>query len=251
MLRIRLILLSLLAVFAVGAIASASASAACLGGHLCVWEVQATEGGAYAKVAAGEKLNVEDESVAGAAGEFILKAGTAEVKCKKVESYGTIEETGKDIANVLRFTGCTTGLTGCKVKSKGTAKVEEIVSTKIKTQLVTRGTGNVLADEFKGKGAGEEFVTLEFGKKQKPLSFKMEEVCGGGYPATTQVIGEIAEEVINVAEVAGVTPAQVESIFPATQLAGNTLEAFGVAATLTGKTIQKLVPGEGFGSRGA
>lgn len=251
--RIRVLFVSLLAVFAISAVASASASAACANPPKCEWEQQATEKGAYALLAGTEKLNVE-----GSGGEFKLKAGTTTVTCTAATAFGFIEKEGKGTAQSLKFTGCTVKVgTGeaCKVKSRGTAKVGEIVATNAATQLVERGAAKTLANQFKGtkKGAEEEFVLLEMGKKRKAKTFKMEEPCTG-IPATTQVKGQVAGEAKNKVEVeneepANQTPEEVELNFPEPQLVGNTLEAFGVSATLVGKSTQKLVPGEGFGSK--
>ncbi len=97
---------------------------------------------------------------------------------------------------------------------------------KIPTVLVERG--GKLADEFKG---GAEFVTLEF----EPETGKS---CSE-YP-TTKVKEQVAAEVINLAN------GNVELNFPEPELAGNTLEAFGLPAKLVGKATEELENGWAF-----
>lgn len=221
--RVKLILLSVFASFAFTAVASASASA-----FEFKWKVNGAEAAAQ-----------EVESTGGA---FTLKAANKEIKCTAVTDTGNVEATGKGLAKTILFTGCTTNETGCKVKSAGgKQKSGEILVTAIPTQLVERG--GLLADEFKAKASGE-FVTLEFGKVEKiehageaTEKRTLETNCTGviGYPHTTKVEGQIAAKVINLAN-----KKEVELEFPNPQLAGNTLEAFAVAATLFGIDTQKL-----------
>jgi hypothetical protein len=220
--KIRLILLSLLAVLATGAIVSASASAA----HY--WKVGT------------EKVTTAQE-VTSSGGTFVLSSAGKEVKCTSVTDKGTVEASGKDEASEIKFTGCTASESGteCSVKSAGPpAKAGEIIVNNITTELTERFStekqATVLADEFKGKAAKEnEFVTLEIGKKETNSGNKMTEKCAN-LPETTKVTGEVAAQVNNTTE---------ELEFPIKELKGNTLKAFGLAAKLEGKTKQKLVHG--------
>jgi hypothetical protein len=239
--RARLIILSIVAVLAMSAVAAAAASAD-------EWEVQTVEGGAYAKITGAEDFNLEASG-----GAFTLKAGTLEVKCLKVTSAAELELTGKGEAESISFKECTTNNAECKLKSRGTAKVGEVVVNDIETQLKKGKTtlgAEKLIDTFKENATSKEFVTLEVGKKQKAGTFKMEEVCGL-FPATSKVLGNVSAFVTNIAEVAGTHPAETELEFPNPEITtpANTLEAFGKAATLFGSTTQKLIPGIGFGHK--
>jgi hypothetical protein len=230
--RLKVLLVSLLAVFAISAIASATASAGptCtpnLGGPFkCEW-----------KVGAPSKL---PEKVTGAGGAFELNAGGKAVNCEKVTSKGTVEAGGADEAESITFTGCTANVKKCWAFSPGAAEGTIIVED-VDTQLVERENKTtkklVLADEFKEgehenakKEIIKEFVTLEFeevteeGEDSKPCP---------NFP-TTKVTGQVAAEVVNATE-------SLE--FPSPELTGNTLKAFGVAAKLTGKTKQKTEKG--------
>jgi hypothetical protein len=246
--------LALLAVLSISAIASASASA-CTSPIKCEWEVQTTEQGTPYKPV-GSAGTESEYNVESSGGAFKLKAGTLEVTCTSVTDFGEIEAGGKDEADAIWFRGCTTNETGCKIKSKGHAKVGEIVVIDVETQLVERepggGGAKKLTDEFKEHANGE-FVTLETGKKRKVGHFTMEEACTN-FPATTKVEGQIAAEVIEIPETeVGVplelNPTEVELNFPVVQLKGNTLKAFAKNATISGKSVQKLIPGEGFGHK--
>jgi hypothetical protein len=221
--KVRLILLSLLALLATGAIASASASAA----HY--WKVGT------------EKVTTAQE-ITSSGGEFALSSAGKEVKCKKVTDKGKVEAAGKDEAAEIKFTECTATESGteCSVKSAGPpAKAGEIIVNNITTELVERFStekqATVLADEFKGKAAKEsEFVTLEIGRRETNSGNKMTEKCAN-LPETTKVTNQVAAQVNNTTE---------ELEFPSKELKGNTLKAFGVAAKLVGNTKQKLVGGQ-------
>jgi len=236
--RVRLILLSIIAVLAMSAVTAAAASAD-------EWEVQPAEFGMYQKITGEEEFNLEATG-----NEFKLVAGTLEVKCAKVTSVAEIFKTGGGEAETIWFRECTTNNTECKLKSKGTAKVGEIVVLDITTQLGKGNNGGAakLTNEFKENAVTKEFVSLEVGKKQKAGTYKMEEVCGS-FPLTSKVLGNVSAFANNIAEVAGTHPAETELNFPTPEITTNTLEAFGKAAKLFGTTTQKLIPGEGFGHK--
>jgi hypothetical protein len=160
--RVRLMFLGLLAVFAVSAIASASASAhgfwrckevaAGTGkyeNHECIkeggnknWERKALGVG-------------ETEGVSGTSGvsklESKILGKNITIECKKDTFTGTLEEGGKSRGEV-KFKECkVVGLAGCEVK--------EPIEFKFKDLLVGPEPG--VEDEFKGEEAEEVFVTIE------------------------------------------------------------------------------------------
>ncbi len=262
-------LICLVAVFAVAAIASASASAGptCvpnLGGPFkCEFEVQKCEAvaggiftngtcevvgaggfgeaGALEKLAAGKKRLVTSKIKPGT--EFVLKASGIEVKCKSATDTGTITggAPGTDEATTIMFDECTTSIPGCLVKT-ATKTAGNILVSNIKTKLVegekTSGGPKVVADEFAGKGEEEEFVTLEFGKKEK--GGKLEEKCSATIPLTAKVVGKVfaisQEEGLPLV---GLLKFPTGGLFkPKT-----TLKVFGLAAELTGEEEETGVGG--------
>jgi hypothetical protein len=234
--RARILLVSMLAVFAVGALASASASASfnllwevCEKGatgtkyteHKCTTASKEGEWG-WKSLAAGET-----RAVISSGGAFVLTAGGKKVECTLVTDKGMIlgGKPGKDQAEEIVFTGCTANSKKCTAESgaeKGT-----IIVTNIPTELVE--IGGKLADEFKAKENAKkekEFVTLKFeeGTKECP-----------NFPET-KVKGDVAAEV---------GPGVGELNFPSTPLTVPVhLEAFGVSATLVGKDTQEVVVGK-------
>jgi len=235
--RVRVLLLSVLAAFAVSAVASASSASAfefrwwgckeATGAgtkyeeHKCVKEL----GGGkweWVKEAAGEQWSTFSKG-----GVFTLTAGTKVVTCKKVTDEGFTEELGKDLATNVTFTECSTSEAKCLVKSKEVGGVNgRVVVKNVSTQLfkgTTSAGAETLADEFKENATTKEFVTLQFEKE------------GGGACATlteTKVKGHVAAECKNLAN------GEVELNFPNPELKGNTLNAFGVASKLTGKVTE-------------
>jgi len=203
----RTLILSLLAVFAFSAVASASASAFSLR-----WHVNGAE-------AAGQEV----ESAGGA---FTLTAGGKVVTCTAVADTGNVEASGKDLAKTITFTGCTADAKACTAESgavKGTIAV-----TNIPTQL--KKAEGKLVDNFEQKEVAPgkfEFVTLKFDKS------------GAACPnfPETKVKGGVAAEVENLAG------GEVELNFLAAGIEGDTLEAFGVEATLQGKDTEHLTAG--------
>ncbi|HEV2945497.1 MAG TPA: hypothetical protein VGX26_10330 [Solirubrobacteraceae bacterium] len=229
-------MLAALAVFAVSAVASASASAV-------EFQICAEGGGSGTKYsehkctteeASGKwewvtfKVGLENKVVS-KGGEFKLTAGTKVITCKKVKDEGLIAEGGAGEATAITFEECSTSEAKCLVKSKGGTN-GKVVVTAVPTQLVERepsgGGTKKLANEFKQNATTKEFVTLQFEKE------------GGGTCSTlpeTKVKGQVAAEAINLA-----TSGEAELNFPSPELKGNSLEAFGVAAKLTGKDTEIL-----------
>jgi hypothetical protein len=210
MTKVRLIIASVLVVFAVSAVASASASA-----H------------EFLNNGAGITTTL---SVLSEGGLFQLVAGAKVVDCNKVTDVGLVLTGGRDLAHEIHFLECKTNQAGCDVHSHG-APNGLILVTNIPTLLVTKKNSKgeeVLADEFKSKtvGATKEFVTLLF------LA-----LAGGScseYGTETKVKGNVSAVVNNATE-------SLEFTNP--ELTGNTLEAFGVAAKLFGNDKQMYTNG--------
>jgi hypothetical protein len=222
-------MLSLLASLAIGAVVSASASAfsyeVCLPGgtenfkdHKCK-VVGGTEKWSWIKIIKGE-----EEKVVSKGGAFILKAGILEIKCTAVTATGNIKGgtpgTGE---STNTFTGCKTATVGCEVKSPGQPN-GTIKTAAVPTELKEEATKKVIEDTFKGTGTAG-FVKLEFEPNPK---------CKENGYVTTTVKGLISGQVINLAN------GNTELVFPEPELAGNTLNAFGVAATLKGAAEVEL-----------
>jgi len=226
-------MVSLLAVVALGAVASASASA-----FSRQWDVCEEGTGAGTKftehkctTASGTgkwewkvlTSSSETRKVISSGGVFTLTAGGKTVECTAVTDKGTITggTPGTDKAEEIKFTGCTANAKKCTAESgavKGTIIVKEVP-----TKLVVIGTK--LADEFEENPITKEFVTIKFDEAGEPCT---------NFP-TTKVKGDVAAEVI-----AGTG----ELNFPATPLTVPIhLEAFGVNATLVGKDTQELENG--------
>jgi len=237
--RIRIMLVSLLAVFAVGAVASSSASAfgkvfevcqpkstGLYVNHKCTETTGMLEEGVrWEWQVIGPTVKFEVESTGG---EFKLTNGVKESVCTAVTNTGQIEAGGKSDEVFLKFTGCTNGPGTCEAFSPGKDGTKEIEVKDIDDQLVERltngGGGPVLADEFKeGDNPNNEFVTIEF---EAPGT----EACTGF--TTIKVKGQVAGECKNVT-VGGV--GQTELNFPNPELQGNNLTAFGGASSLFGK----------------
>jgi hypothetical protein len=216
--KTRLVLLSLLAVFAFSAVAAASASAFNL-----EWEVNGV------KLASGKTEKVVSTSLT----TYTLTAGTKVITCAKTlvgPGNGTITggKPGTDAAKI-DFEECKTSETGCLVKSAGEPDKAGTILVSVITVLVERepsgGGAKKEADEFK-PASGTTFVSLEFGTKETATGNKLEGTCAS-FPNTT-VKGQVA----------ALTEGETLN-FPSPELKGNTLEAFGKAATLVGKSDQK------------
>ena len=230
--RLKVLLVSLLAVFVVSAIASAAASA-----HewkVCREEVAATFKykslaecwtGGVGTGGKWERLALPQE-VTSTGGTFTLTAGVKKITCTAVTDKGFVEAGGKDEATEITFTGCTTNQTGggCNVKTagqpNGTIKVTEL-DTLLVERKPSGGGAAKLADEFSPDPPHTAFVTLKF-----------EGTCSEF--TETEVTGQVAGFVENATE---------ELNFPSPELEGNTLRAFGKTAKLVGKDKQKVVNG--------
>lgn len=182
------------------------------------------EAGVTEKLATGKTRKVTSASTT----TFILNEGkTTEIKCTNTAAEGTITggQPGTDKATKITFTGCTTVEAACLVRDSVLKTSGTIEVTAIPTKLEQRKKAGVTltkpADNFEAKlnGVTKEFVTLEFTG-----------TCVA-FPPTTKVKGNIAAvvegEVLNF-------PTNLEK-----PVETNSLEAFGVAATLSGKTTQK------------
>jgi hypothetical protein len=214
--KTRLIAFSLFAGFAFSAVVSASASAFNL-----EWEVNG------AKLSGTENITWTNLTL------FTLQAGAKVITCKKVTMgphAGTITggKPGTD-AGMITFSECSTSEAGCLVKSAGPPAPADTIIVNVASRLVEReaagGGAKKEADEFKPP-SGTTFVSLEFGTRQTPTGDKMEGTCANF--ADTFVKGQVA------------ALTEGESLnFPSPELKGNTLEIFGKAAMLVGKSEQK------------
>jgi len=235
MTRIRVVILTLLALFAISAVASASASAE----FKRLWDVCEIGGGSGTKFdnhMCNSHLLTEQkwewvvkesptykEKVVSSGGVFTLTAGGKKVECTAVTDKGTITggKPGTDLTEEIKFTGCTANSKKCTAESGATKGT--IIVTNVPTVLIE--TGGKLADEFKENTTTKEFVTIKFDEAWEPCP---------NFP-TTKVKGDVAAEVV-----AGTG----ELNFPATPLTVPVhLEAFGVSATLVGKDTQELENG--------
>jgi hypothetical protein len=160
--RIRIVGLALVAVLAMSAIASASASAA---GP--IWKVEGL------KLEAGKSKTVKSKST----GNFLLKGKAfgfvnITITCTKESDTGTIVggEPGTDTA-IIEYTGCSAG---------GLCTVTEPIKTEANTELVylLSGGKKYLADLFTPK-SGTVFVSIK---------------CGS---ITAEVTGNIVGELLN------------------------------------------------------
>jgi hypothetical protein len=183
------------------------------------------EAGALEKLAAGKKRSVTSAGTA-----FTLTAAGKAVNCTAVTDKGTITggKPGTDLATTITFTGCTANAGACTAESgavKGTITVTEI-PTKLEQRVV--GEEEVLVDNFEQNVSKKEFVTLKFDKAKAECP---------GFPET-KVKGSVAAEVKNLAN-----EKEIELVFPKTPVEKDTLEAFGVKATLEGTVTEKLTGG--------
>jgi hypothetical protein len=206
--RVRLLLLSLLVLSAVGVATASSALAA----H--EWQKN------------GAALTQEEPALF--EGKlFILTVAGKEIDCGTVSGTVDIFPGTKSLILDVHFLECVTSLPGCLVHSPGTPNGLILIGD-LPAELVLAETHTgvkVLANEVKENPTTKEIVKLEF-------SADPGDNCTG-FPAT-KVKGHIASEVRNAKE---------ELNFPNPELKGNTLEAFGAAAELTGGVKQMLTNG--------
>jgi hypothetical protein len=182
--KIKVLLLSVLAVFAVSAIASASASA-------LVWEACLESSGTHTKyedshckkeLSTGkfEWMAIEEAlAVTSSGGEQLLEIPSAGIKitCSALTSEGEIKTEGKDFAKKLLYTGCKINIAGCEVvKTAGKANKEiEVVNLNTELSTLTLSGKLLTVDLFVPKEP-PTFVVLEIGQKEK--EGKAEKACG-------------------------------------------------------------------------
>jgi hypothetical protein len=184
--RVKVLLLSVLAVFAVGAIASASASA-------LVWEECLNEtvhsgtkytdshclneavGGTWEWMPIEQELQVTSEGV-----NQILTIPSAgiTITCKKVLDKGNLKPEGKDEITELVYHECTINISGCAVvKTAGQPNGLIEVPVPLKTQLSTLTIGGkLLTVDLVEPKTPPTYVILEIGKKE--TGGKAEGACG-------------------------------------------------------------------------
>jgi hypothetical protein len=144
---------------------------------------------------------------------------------------GTVSPGTADLATEIDFLGCTVNVANCLPHSPGAAN-GLILLQNIPTELVLAEEQNgtkILGDEFKENATTKEFVTIEFTGTG----------CSPEFPASTKVRGTITARINNTTE---------ELEFPTTELVGNTLKVFGLAATLVGSDKQMLTNGGTLGA---
>jgi len=195
--------------------------------HLCSTK-SGTGKWSWLPIPAGKKF-----AVTSTGGAFELTGGGSSSDCTAVTNTGEIGPGGESTNVTLKFTGCTNDSKKCEAfapaANDGTG---EIVVSGITDQLVQRETSlgvKVLADEFKENATTKEFVTIEF---EVPGTEECKET------PTTKVKKQVAGQCTNIT-VAG--QGETELIFPKPELLGNTLEAFGVKASLFGTATVSLV----------
>lgn len=226
--RLRMVILSVLVVGALAAVASASASAINLEWQTCQKTTGGKENaGCTATGTVSEWITLssstEKKKVTSSGGTFILTEGSLKITCAAVSGKGTITggKPGTDLAETITYTGCeTTEGAACTVHSPSKA-AGTIEPTNISTELIEAepkgGGAKKEADNFKGGAVG--FVKLEFSGTG----------CATPGYVNTEVEGNVAAETkVN------------ELVFPAAELKGDTLKAFGKAASLSGSVKQKL-----------
>jgi hypothetical protein len=211
MLKARLMIVAVLAVFAVSAVVSASASAA------------------HQWLKNGAPLT-QTEPVLSKGGQFKLVATGITITCNKVHDLGTVLPGTMDEATSIHYLECTTNLTNCDVSSVG-ATLGLILVNNILTELTLKENKKLekkLVDEFKGNGVSETFVELL-------LESLVTNACSP-LPETVKVIGTVSAEIVNATE---------ELNFPEgeSEIKGNTLEISGAKAKLFGKDTQMLTNG--------
>jgi hypothetical protein len=243
--RIRMIILSLLAVFAVSAVASASAAAASLEWEVC--EELAGAGTEPPLKFDNHKCNSEAKPLAerkwewkllaagvtrnvlSSGGEFKLIAVGKTITCAKVLDSGTITggKPGTDLVTDIIFEECKTSQTGCGVHTTG-QPIGIILVANIPTKLETRKNAKgveVTVDNFEQNPTSKEFVTLKFEAEAGKSCSQFPE---------TKVKGTIAAE-------AGPEPGELN--FPNPRFEKDTLNAFAEEVTLVGKDTQEVMGG--------
>jgi len=222
MVRVRTLALSLLAVFAVGAVASASASAAGIEG----WEEAVA--GESKKIVANVELS---EAPIVLAGDYVLRTANVETTCSElVIEKGFIGATGTNGAKSLKFKDCEliTAPTKCKLSAANEA---EIATTEVVSQLTGTVTG---VGELAPGGENEKITNLKVKFKPKVgeefTSFKIEAIPGQAclLAKTYKVKGSATAELANYTNDEDETAAQ--STLKFTSTSGTELKAAEEAA---------------------
>jgi hypothetical protein len=206
--RLRVLLVSLLAVCAVSAVASASASA------LPAWTVNGvrqTGGGT--------------ETITSSGGTFKLTApGLVTLECTAETDSGTVTFTtpGKDAATIT-FTGCkVVGNASCVV-TDAVHKVAGSITVSVATELVEPVPGSgVIYDVFSPPAGGMTFVEIELSN------------CGalnGTYKVTGKTCGRVGPQAVK----GKLTFSKANS-----EACGVTLKLGAVTATLAGESKQEF-----------
>jgi hypothetical protein len=163
MARIRLMLLSVLAVLAFGALASVSASAS---DKTCPQEKGKELNWCVEGVVVSEDSTIKEAPVEGTSGVSVLEGTVLGVKtkveCAEDEFKGILEDSGAD-SGEIKFKNC-------KVIEPENCKVKEPIEFSFISQLVLEEPGARASVEFWGPTGGEgkeeeEFVSLTFTEK--------------------------------------------------------------------------------------
>lgn len=207
--RIKLILLSLLAVVALSAVASASASAANLQWEVC--EEVAGEGKEPPTKYDNHKCNTQVKPLAerkwqwnklekgdvraisslGGPQKLIGHVGgvAIEIECTEVENIGKIfgGKPGTDWAEVI-YHGChIVGAPACGLSAKSPKRRAGVISLDVKTVLVELAEGK-MGDKFEPE-SGTTFVEIELGQEEEEATQKYKKACGVFPKAAQKVEG--------------------------------------------------------------
>lgn len=237
--RIRILLVSLVAVFTVGLLTSALASAA-----NPAWKVQGVKLGAQVKKQIKITAGVTNLTGKVATENSKITCEKAVVEGAYIEGNGT--GAGQDGATTITFTGCTNiGPTSCTI-------TEPIHTKQLKSHLVTYGAGQGKIGDLYEPSQGTEFASIGFhgtscasGIKE-PMMFPVKgsvvaELKTRGQKQEQEplesVIGEVVfpEELISKAKLEG------QEIEPKLSIGANP------SAKFVGKFEAQLVSGESFG----
>jgi hypothetical protein len=139
--KTRAVLLSVVALLAIGAAASSSASAACSGGE---------EGKTMASWCIGEKVFTGEETYSSTGGPFVLESAFISIECKEETATGTIEEKSGGI-NINRYGKCS-------VKEASACTVAEPIEVKTNTAL--KVVGEKIYNIFLPQEASKLFTTI-------------------------------------------------------------------------------------------
>jgi hypothetical protein len=246
--RVRVLMLSLLAVFAVAAVASASASA--LLWWVCLSGTGATEyenskcektksGGGFILQLLPLNMKLKVVSKGGTQVLKVPGLGGLELLCKTVKDKGWIENNGAasngiDEIEELDFLECTVVTPAqspkCEVKKVGAAQGLILINN-LETKLVTF-TGGGIGDLVK-KAGSTTFVELEVGKEEEASTKKFKKACGVVPKAAQKVEGQVVAKVEASGKLNFTNPAQE----------GSSLEMGNFTATYVGEVENEMEGG--------